>query len=126
LAVSNRQRSIFITGSARVLGDEFFPWHLRHRGEHVFVVDTAPHQLLLNHSLTLRCKIENWRGFLPATARGKRCENQKLQSSSHTKNVVHTQATRKLLPSNFARYNAAPVTRMRLSENYSGQQWLRI
>src|SRR5947208_3029814 len=67
-------------------------------------MNAAPQELLLNHELALRCEVGNRRGFLPATGRSNRAENQKLQSSPHTKNVVHTQATRKLLPSNSARH----------------------
>jgi len=32
---------------------------VRHRSEHAFVFDAARHQLLLDHSLTLRCEIRN-------------------------------------------------------------------
>ena len=32
LAVADLQRPVFITGSARLRGHEFFPGHLRHRG----------------------------------------------------------------------------------------------
>jgi hypothetical protein len=47
------------------------------------VIDAACHQLLLNHLLTLRRKIENGRDFLPTTGGGKRSKNQSRRDPSH-------------------------------------------
>jgi hypothetical protein len=46
-------------------------------------VNAAPHELLLNHELALRCKIENWCSFLATTRRSNRSKDQKLRKSSH-------------------------------------------
>jgi hypothetical protein len=39
----------------------------------------------LNHQPALRCKIENWRGPLPATGRSNRGDNETLPEFPHRK-----------------------------------------
>jgi hypothetical protein len=85
LTITNRQRAVFITGSSRFRGDKFFPWHFRHCSKYTVVVDSARHQLLLNHLLALGCEIGRWRRLLAATARHDRRKHQPLPNSSHKK-----------------------------------------
>jgi hypothetical protein len=85
LVVANRQRAVFIAGRARVRRDEFFSRHFGHGSENARVLEAAWHQLLLNHQLALRRKIENWCGPSPATGRSKRNNNQRMRDASHPK-----------------------------------------
>src|SRR5215470_4807485 len=77
------QRAIFITRSARFRGNKFFPRHFRHCSEDALVVDTSRDQLALDHELTLRGKLWSWGSPLPATSRNNRCEKERLRGASH-------------------------------------------
>ena len=84
LGITDRQRAVFITGSARVRGYKFFPGHFRHRGKNALVIDTARHQLPLDHSLTLGRKLRRRRRLLAATARCQNRYGQPLPNSLHS------------------------------------------
>jgi hypothetical protein len=90
-------------------------------------VNATPHELLLNHELALSCKIENWWGFLPATGRDKRCENQKLQSSSHTKKCSSYAGDAKAVVVKLcARQCRAYDEDAVLWKTFPARQWLKI
>src|SRR6266403_1878157 len=83
LVVTNRQRAVFIAGSARVRRDEFFSRHLGHRIKHAFVFDIARLQLLLDHEFALSCELRASRRLLAARGSGKTGDHQPLPNSLH-------------------------------------------
>src|SRR6266576_2560903 len=83
LVVTNRQRAVFIAGSARVRWDEFFSRHLGHRIKHAFVFDIARPQLLLDHEFALSCELRASRRLLAACGSGETGDHQPLPNSLH-------------------------------------------
>src|SRR5262249_36556447 len=69
--------------NACVRGDKLLARHLRHCGQHAFVLDAARLQLLLDHPLALLREIESCRSLLAAPRRSYRSKKQILRDDSH-------------------------------------------